>query len=385
MAKDTDYTSASGTWWKAHKLSDGSWAFESEGNIPNAQHVYLNAGTADGSVNLAANTDSATASGTHWAIEDLSDGNIALKSLGSVKNSNYQYLNAGTGDGSVNLAANTDMDTASGTHWEIVTLVPVSTGIPVVNTKLEDFIKNNADEIKAQPDIDVDYCLQQFTSTTFQSQYGVVMGQLVEAGCIHGLELCDANDLSGIYVQLQQNGFDGATLKQIHILIGSMIGSAIGGEVCDGVSACEWLGGKIGAALTCLSVTKEVFQGVQKAVSSLKDAAIQTGQIGQDAINAISDAAKTAEKGVSDAIDEIKSGTENDAVDALKGVTDDVGQGFTDLGNEIANGLTDAGGAVAGVAEQAGGAIADAGGQAVGAVEGVGNDIKNGICGIFGC
>ena len=51
MATSTDYTTRSGTWWKARLLSDGSWAFESLGSVHNDQHVYLNAGTYYGTVN----------------------------------------------------------------------------------------------------------------------------------------------------------------------------------------------------------------------------------------------------------------------------------------------------------------------------------------------
>ncbi len=119
MAANTDYATVSGTWWRVHLLSDGSWAFESLGNIPNAQHVYLNANTHDGSVNLAPNTDYNTASGTHWVIDSLSDGTITLRTLGSFPNPDFVYLNTNTYDGSVNLAASTDYATASGTHWEI--------------------------------------------------------------------------------------------------------------------------------------------------------------------------------------------------------------------------------------------------------------------------
>ena len=128
MAKDTDFNTASGTWRRAYLLSDGSWAFESLGSIPNDQHIYLNAGTYGGTINLAANTDYATASGTHWALETLSDSTVALKSLGSYKNPKYQYLNVDTYNGSVGMAANTDYASASGTHWEIVTLVAGSAG-----------------------------------------------------------------------------------------------------------------------------------------------------------------------------------------------------------------------------------------------------------------
>jgi len=246
--------------------------------------------------------------------------------------------------------------------------------VPAANSQLADFIQTHADEIKAQPDVDVDYCLQQFTSTTFESQYGQVMGSIIEAGCMHGLQACDINDLYGVLNQLKDNGFDGATIKQIHILIGSMIGSSLGEEVCDGVSACEWLGGKIGAALTCLSVSKEIFEGITAAISTLKNVANQAGDIGQDAINAINNAANTAENGVQNAIDQINQGVEDDAINALKGVTDEVGQGFTDIGTSIVGGLTDAGKAVEGAAEQAGGALQSAG-----------QDIASGFCGVFGC
>ena len=120
MASNTDFATVSGTWWKAHKLSDGSWAFESLGNIPNSQHIYLNADTYTGQVNLAANTDYATASGTHWALQNLGDGNVAWRNMGSHSNPNYVYLNVDTYTGQVNLASGIG---ASGTHWEIDTLV----------------------------------------------------------------------------------------------------------------------------------------------------------------------------------------------------------------------------------------------------------------------
>ena len=392
MAADTNKTTASGTWWKAHNLTDGSWGFESLGNIPNAQHIYLNANTYTGTVDLAASTDYATLSGTHWALESLSDGNVALRSLGSFKNTKFLYLNAGTANGSINLAADTDPATASGTHWEIVTLVAAAGSaataaatadienieIPAANSQLADFIQTHADDLKNEPDVDVNYCVQQFASTTFQSQYGELMGNLIEAGCINGLQACDVNDLNGILTQLQQNGWDIATIKQIHVLIGSMIGSSVGGEACDGVSACEWLGGKIGAALTCLSVSKEVFEGVVKAVSTLKDVANQAGDIGQDAVKTITDTANTVQNGVQTAIDQLQQGAENDAVDTLTGVTDDVGQGFTDIGNAIANGLTDAGNAIADAGQQAVDAVGNGVTQAADAV-------GNGFCSVFGC
>ena len=124
MAATWDFSVASGTWWRAHKLSDGSWGFESLGNIPVPQHIYLNADTYTGAVNLAANTDYATASGTHWNLVSLSDGTVALQNMGSHSNPTYKYLNTNTYTGQVNLAGSTDYNSVSGTHWEIVMLAP---------------------------------------------------------------------------------------------------------------------------------------------------------------------------------------------------------------------------------------------------------------------
>ena len=124
MAPNTDENTFSGTWWIAHQLEDGSWAFESEGNISNDQHIYLNANTFTGEVNLAANTDFSTASGTHWAVEELEDGTVALRNLGSHSNPAFVYLNTDTFTGAVNLAGTTDYSSASGTHWEIVPFIP---------------------------------------------------------------------------------------------------------------------------------------------------------------------------------------------------------------------------------------------------------------------
>ncbi len=374
MAKNTDYATASGTWWKAHKLSDGSWALESLGSIHNAQHIYLNANTYTGAIDLVGSTDYATVSGTHWSLATLSDGTVALKSLGSFKNPKYQYLNAGTGDGSINLAANTDYATASGTHWEIVTLVSASSNeIPAANSKLVDFIKSNAEHIKSQPSVDINYCLQQLTSAPLQSEFGLLIQAIISASCTNGPQNCNMNALNGVLSALKGKT-DATTMEKIYIMIGSMIGSMAGGAACDGAPACEWLGGKIGATLTCLSISKEVFEGVKTAISTLKDVTNQAGDIGQDAVNAITDASNTAEDGVQDAIDQINKGVTNDAVNALKGVTDDVEQSFTDLGSSIVGGATGVGGV-----------IVDAGKKVEETAVDVGNQIKGGFCGIFGC
>jgi hypothetical protein len=244
--------------------------------------------------------------------------------------------------------------------------------IPAANSKLVDFIKSNADQIKTQPSVDINYCLQQLTSAPFDSEFGPVIQAIIQAGCTNA-QNCDPNSLNGIISQLKGNT-DATTMEKIYILIGSMIGSTSGEAACDGITACEWVGGKIGATLTCLSISKEVFQGMETAIATLKGVTNQVGDVGQDAANAINNAASNAESGVQDAINQINKGATNDAIDSLKGVTDDVGQVFTTLGNDIANGLNAAGGAITG-----------AGQQAVGAVENVGQQIANGFCGIFGC
>jgi len=421
MAKNTDSTTLSGTWWKAHQLSDGNWAFESLGSIHNTKHIYLNANAHTGYVNLARNTDSAKSSGTHWSLQALSDGTVALKSLGNSKNHKYQYLTANTHTGSVDLSRNTGLAKLSVAHWEIVTLAAASspssttTGnqpasitetadapnseilaadsetpvadpeIPAANSQLATFLQAHADELKKESDVDVNYCLQQFDPTTFEAKYGAVMDAIINAGCVHGLQSCSINDLYGVLDQLKGSGATGTTIQQVSILIGSIIGSMAGAEACNGARLCQYLGGKIGAGLACLSVSKEVYEGVMTAISTLKDVANQAGDMGQDALNAITDTANSVENGVQDAIGQINQGTANDAINTLKGVTDDVGQSFTDLGNSIAGGLTDAGSAIVDAGQQAGGAIQGAAEQAGGAVQDAGGAVASGFCGIFGC
>jgi hypothetical protein len=114
-------------------------AFMTDGNHFAAQYQYLNAGTVDGSVSMAANTDYASASGTWWEAQELSDGSWAFASLGNIPNDQHIFLNANTYTGAVNLAGSTNDATTSGTHWTIVTLVPAGdTESPVVDQLLED-------------------------------------------------------------------------------------------------------------------------------------------------------------------------------------------------------------------------------------------------------
>jgi len=163
--------------------------------------------------------------------------------------------------------------------------------------------------------------------------------------------------------RLKGNGTSEDTMKRIYILIGSMIGSMAGSELCGGAWPCQMLGGRIGAVLTCLSVTKEVYEGVEKAISTLKDSPNQAGDIGQTALNAITTTANSVDNGVKDAMTKISNGVTSDAVNALKGATNEVGQAFVDFGNVVIGGLEDA----------------------TKKLEDVGKDIQNGLCSVFGC
>lgn len=132
MAASTDYNTLSGTWWEAHKLSDGSWAFENLGDPHNAQYMYLDANTYTGAVALKSTTNYPF-TGTHWSVETLSDGTVGLKTLSEHVDPNLMYLdvNVWTG-GSLALKSTTDYP-FTGTHWEIVTLVPAGTGLGLVD------------------------------------------------------------------------------------------------------------------------------------------------------------------------------------------------------------------------------------------------------------
>jgi hypothetical protein len=107
-------------------------AFMTDGSFFNAQYQYLNAGTVDGSVGMAVNTDYASASGTWWEAQLLSDGSWAFASLGNIPNDQHIFLNANTYTGAVNLAGSTNYATTSGTHWTIVTLVPAGSESSIV-------------------------------------------------------------------------------------------------------------------------------------------------------------------------------------------------------------------------------------------------------------
>jgi len=127
LAKNTDFATSSGTWWRAHFLSDGSWAFENLGNISYNRHIYLNGNTETGAVNLVESTEYSNwkTSGTHWGVEHLADGTIALEYLGGIPVSMFTFLGVDTNTGAVKMAG-------SNTHWEIVTLVPAASSAPPV-------------------------------------------------------------------------------------------------------------------------------------------------------------------------------------------------------------------------------------------------------------
>ena len=268
-------------------------------------------------------------------------------------------------------------------------------------TNLSTFIQAHADEIKADDsDVDVSYCLQQLGGNTFDAQFGPFISSLVEVGCMHGFEACDIDNLYGLMDTFRQNGADVETLQQIEIFLGSELGSNIGEAACDGVPECEALGGRIGATLACLSVSKEIMQKITSAISSLKNVVNQVGEFTQDTIDTISNTAKSVNNQVQTAMDQISQGAENDAVSALKGATDQIASGMTDVGNAIAGAVNTAVGAVAGAGQQAVDAVGNAGQQAVDAVgngatqaaDEVGNGatqaadaVASGFCGIFGC
>ncbi|MES0489120.1 MAG: C1 family peptidase [Leptospirales bacterium] len=116
LCADTNAYSNPGTYWEEQQLSDGSVALKCMGTTEKSDFVYLDGNTQDGSVGLAANTDSDN-SGTHWQKEQLSDGSTAFKCLNTTGNSDFVYLDGHTKDGTVGLAPNTD-SSYSGTHWE---------------------------------------------------------------------------------------------------------------------------------------------------------------------------------------------------------------------------------------------------------------------------
>jgi len=404
LIRNIDYSQASGTWFKAHLLEDGSWAFESLSNITVNGNIWLNGNTHTGSVNLQGNTTDPNNSGTHWAIETLSDGNVALKTLATFKNHKFTNLHAVTAQGYVNLANST----VSGVEWEIVGIIPTNSSntssttgtsnqqVPAQNTQLADFIKAHADEIASEPTIDVNYCLSQFTSTTFQDQFGDIIGAIIDAGCAEGLQLCDLNDLYGLINQLVDNGVDLVTIQQIYILIGSMIGSLTGEEACEGFPECSFLGGKIGTCMACLSVSKEVFDGIVQAVATLQGYVIEAGDVGQDALNAMNYAANTLANGVQNAIDQLTKGASDDAMTALQDVSDQVGQGFNnlndaiqnlldDIGRTVANGVNEAGQVIVDTANEAGTWITETAIEAGQEIARVADQIASGFCGVFGC
>ena len=414
LTRNIDYSQESGTWWEAVSLSDGSWGFKALGNITG--NVWLNGNTYAGTVNLQANTVDAANSGTHWSLETLSNGNVKVKTLNSHKNSKFSYL---TGMISINLVALKN-STANGVEWEIVGIVPPTTPssssetetttesgssgstttttqeMPPQNTQLADFIKAHADEIASEPTIDVNYCLNQFTSTTFSDNFGDIVGAILEIGCAEGLPACDLADLYGLINQLVDNGVDLVTIQQIYILIGSMVGGMTGEAACDGFPECEYLGGKIGTVMACLSVSKEVFDGIIAAVGTLEGYVIEAGEIGQDALNAMNYAANTLANGVSNAIDQLSKDASEDAMAALQDVSDQVNQGFTDvnnaiqnllddIGRTIENGVNEAGQVIVDTANEAGTWITETAEEAGQAIARVANEIAAGFCGIFGC
>ena len=114
----SNISSYSGTFWDLEKLSDGTYSFKCLGaSIPRDGAAYLDGRTGDGSVGLASNTNPPY-TGTHWQLNQDSDGFFTIVCQGNVPGN--RYLDGRTHDGSVGLAPNTDPP-FTGTRWAIYT------------------------------------------------------------------------------------------------------------------------------------------------------------------------------------------------------------------------------------------------------------------------
>jgi len=182
---------------------------------------------------------------------------------------------------------------------------------------------------------DVDYCLDKMNSNYFDFDFGPLIQALRNAGCFNGLDACNFQDLANIVSKLQANGIDPETIKKVEILIGSIIGSAVGAFACEGSSTCEQLVAKVGAAVTCLSMSKEVFEQIVDAVTDLEkqlgDLVEDVVDSAQDAIDSITNWVYNMKNGIENAIDSVIQGAQDGAADALKGITSQIAQGISDL------------------------------------------------------
>ncbi len=107
---------STGARWKAHAQGENVFAFECLGTLVNPDFVWLY-GTYDGSVFLAPRATPSTDDGLRWQV-NTADGKIyTLKNLGAANP--FVWLNGGTADGSVNLAPGT-ASPYTGTQWKAV-------------------------------------------------------------------------------------------------------------------------------------------------------------------------------------------------------------------------------------------------------------------------
>ncbi len=188
-----------------------------------------------------------------------------------------------------------------------------------------EFLKTNANEIKddEEENIDVNYCVDQVTSITFETEFGPFIGGLTEAGCAFGLSLCDMHDLKGIFDKLSENGIDSATIKLISIQIGSMLGSAVGGLVCEGFPPCAWAGGRAGILVACLSVSKDAFDLMKNATSTLGDFVREGGEIAEDIADEIERTADEVGNAAQNFFDQAEDAI-NDFKNAIKDIANSV-------------------------------------------------------------
>ena len=106
-----------GTHWQVERLGDGNLALKCLSTSSNPDYVYLDGTPADGTVKLSPNT-AGHYTGTHWREELLGNGDLAFRCLGGGPNPQHlYYLDAFTKDGTVKLAPNTEQYT--GTHWRV--------------------------------------------------------------------------------------------------------------------------------------------------------------------------------------------------------------------------------------------------------------------------
>jgi hypothetical protein len=104
-----------GTRWRAHRLTDGAWAFRCLGDVPGDK--WLDGRTADGSVGLAPNPRYPY-TGARWQVLPGGGGGHVLRCLGDIAGIGRRFLDGVTANATTALAPHTDIP-YTGTHWEL--------------------------------------------------------------------------------------------------------------------------------------------------------------------------------------------------------------------------------------------------------------------------